>query len=299
MNEYVSVVIPTFNSTNYIEETIQSITSFYPEKYLDIIIVDDCSDDIKKLKKLENKYSCLTVIEKTLKTNAADSRNIGIKNAKYNKVFLLDSDDLYSDSYISHRVALMNCSECSIFFGAFYEVDKYGKKKLVSQEYNCGDIREYLFEKKGDFRTSTISINKELFNGTFFDEKQYKHQDWGFGIRVYDNKENICYDQEPFVKVCSGRHKQMSSQMNIPASKYFLENYLLESKYRLHFIRIHYVNALIQKDKGALVFFDKLLSECDLNAKDKIRYFILSLLHRKIFFHLAPRFISMLKKKLN
>ncbi|MEK0248787.1 glycosyltransferase family 2 protein [Raoultella sp. BAC10a-01-01] len=298
MNEYVSIVIPTFNSTSYIEETILSITSFYPEEYLDVIIVDDCSDDISTLKALESKYRCLTIIEKNFKTNAADSRNIGIRNAKHNNVFLLDSDDLYTEGYIEHRVLLMNETKCAIYFGAFYEVDKQGKSKLVRQEYNGGDIREYIFVNKGDFRTSTISINKKLFNSTFFDEKQYKHQDWGFGIRVYDNEENIYYDKSPFVRVCSGRHKQMSSQMNIPASKYFLENYLLDSKYRLHFIRLHYVNALIQKDKEALVFFDKLLDNCSLNVKDRFRYFILGVLHSKILFPFTPAFISMLKNKL-
>lgn len=54
-----------------------------------------------------------------------------------------------------------------------------------------------------------------------FDPLQFKHQDWGFGIRAYDNKENIIFDEQPFVKICSGRHRQMSSRMNIDASDYF------------------------------------------------------------------------------
>ncbi|HDU4580245.1 TPA: glycosyltransferase family 2 protein, partial [Klebsiella pneumoniae subsp. pneumoniae] len=256
MDDFISVVIPTYNSSRYIADTILSISDYYPEEKLDVILVDDCSEDVQDLKHVITRFNFVRLCEKTKKTNAADSRNIGIKEAKYNNVFLLDSDDFYTDGYLKHRVALMNSSIYgSIFFGAFIEVNEKKEEKIVCNKYNGEDIRDYIFLKKGDFRTSTISINKSQFKPTMFDSSQFKHQDWGFGIRAYDNKENIIFDDQPFVKICSGRHRQMSSKMNIEASDYFLSNYLIDIKYRLYFIRIHYVNSIIQRDKNALIFF--------------------------------------------
>ncbi|HBU1733487.1 glycosyltransferase family 2 protein, partial [Klebsiella pneumoniae] len=289
MDDFISVVIPTYNSSRYIVDTILSISDYYPEEKLDVILVDDCSEDIQDLKQLITQFDFVRVCEKTKKTNAADSRNIGIKEAKYNYIFLLDSDDLYTDGYLKHRVALMNSSfSGSIFFGAFIEVSENKEEKLICNTYNGEDIRDYIFLKKGDFRTSTISINKSRFKPTMFDPLQFKHQDWGFGIRAYDNKENIIFDEQPFVKICSGRHRQMSSRMNIDASDYFLRNYLIDVKYRLYFIRIHYVNSIIQRDKKALIFFDGILKDCALSTRDKFRYFILKKMHSKILFSVSP-----------
>ncbi|HBT9986541.1 TPA: glycosyltransferase family 2 protein [Klebsiella pneumoniae] len=297
MDDFISVVIPTYNSSRYIADTILSISDYYPEEKLDVILVDDCSEDVQDLKHVITRFNFVRLCEKNKKTNAADSRNIGIKEAKYNNVFLLDSDDFYTDGYLKHRVALMNSSIYgSIFFGAFIEVNEKKEEKIVCNKYNGEDIRDYIFLKKGDFRTSTISINKSQFKPTMFDSSQFKHQDWGFGIRAYDNKENIIFDDQPFVKICSGRHRQMSSKMNIEASDYFLSNYLIDIKYRLYFIRIHYVNSIIQRDKNALIFFDRLLKDCVLTPREKIRYSILKTMHSKILFPISPILLQYLKK---
>ncbi|HDT3623894.1 TPA: glycosyltransferase, partial [Klebsiella pneumoniae subsp. pneumoniae] len=108
MDDFISVVIPTYNSSRYIADTILSISDYYPEEKLDVILVDDCSEDVQDLKHVITRFNFVRLCEKTKKTNAADSRNIGIKEAKYNNVFLLDSDDFYTDGYLKHRVALMN-----------------------------------------------------------------------------------------------------------------------------------------------------------------------------------------------
>ncbi|KTG71722.1 hypothetical protein K41_09680, partial [Klebsiella pneumoniae] len=73
-------------------------------------------------------------------------------------------------------------------------------------------------------------------------------------------------------------------------------NYLIDVKYRLYFIRIHYVNSIIQRDKKALIFFDGILKDCALSTRDKFRYFILKKCIAKILFSVSPMLLQYLKK---
>ncbi|HBX3725122.1 TPA: glycosyltransferase, partial [Klebsiella pneumoniae subsp. pneumoniae] len=56
MDDFISVVIPTYNSSRYIVDTILSISDYYPEEKLDVILVDDCSEDIQDLKQLITQF---------------------------------------------------------------------------------------------------------------------------------------------------------------------------------------------------------------------------------------------------
>ncbi|MFH7190851.1 glycosyltransferase, partial [Klebsiella pneumoniae] len=46
-----SVVIPVYNSSSYIAETIESVALSCSEITFEIIVVDDVSDDIEKLRR--------------------------------------------------------------------------------------------------------------------------------------------------------------------------------------------------------------------------------------------------------
>ncbi|MXL86636.1 glycosyltransferase, partial [Klebsiella pneumoniae] len=61
MDDFISVVIPTYNSSRYIVDTILSISDYYPEEKLDVILVDDCSEDIQDLKRLITQFDFVGV----------------------------------------------------------------------------------------------------------------------------------------------------------------------------------------------------------------------------------------------
>ncbi|HBQ8757374.1 TPA: glycosyltransferase family 2 protein [Raoultella ornithinolytica] len=292
----VSIVIPVYNSSRYIEDTIRSVKSSCLDICYEVIIVDDVSDDFEDLSAILSEYEFVTLIVKEGKSNASVSRNIGIQNARFDYVFLLDADDLYSPEYIKHRVELMRSNKHSLYFGAYNSLDPNGVKKPHVSFYDGSDMRDYLFLKNGDIRTSTISINKKFHKGTMFDEKQGKHQDWGFGIKCFNNNESIYYDPTPLINICSGRHFQMSGKMNIDASKYFLNEYLQDEKYYASFINMHYIKAIIQADRTALMYFNSVLDTCDLSLLFKIKYYILKLSTVDVFFGCTVFVLRKIKK---
>lgn len=250
-----TVVIPIFNSTGYISDTLKSIEAASKSSEYEVILIDDCSSDIDKLKKIVSSFVNVRLIEKVSKTNAADSRNIGFLNSKSDYVFFLDSDDHFISGCIDSRITLHKESKAGIIFGNF--ITKLGsvERKSLLPNYNKEDMRDYILIKKGDFRSSVISIDKKYHNKTLFDELSQKHQDWIFAFKCWDHKEKITFDEQYSTVINVDRSSRMSSSMNINASRYLCEKYLNNIKHINNFSKNHWNNMIYFKDYKACEFF--------------------------------------------
>ncbi|NDL62332.1 glycosyltransferase family 2 protein [Acerihabitans arboris] len=289
-----SVVIPIYNSASYIDQTLKSIKNSSADFNVEVILVDDKSDDINIIKNILKKYSFAKVIEKKEKTNAAHSRNIGFENSNFEKVFFLDSDDCFTVEYIINRNKLMDTLEYGVYFGGYTTVINSKKMITYRPEYSNGDMRDYLFLNNGDFRTSTVSIDKKFHKGTLFDPLMKKHQDWGLGIRCYDAGEILYYDNSTYMIIHEGRSNQMSASMNIEASKYFINNYLTNNKHLLSFVEVHIIRAICNKDKKALRFFFGILDGMTLRGSKVIKFRMLKFGSKKYLIGLtSPMLVSL------
>lgn len=161
MNEVkVSVIVLTYNSENFISETISSVFSQNYEN-LEIIVGDDASTDrtLEILGKIRED-SEIDIKIAISKENSGISKNfnqcLSLCSGKY--IFLLGHDDIFLDGKISSQVEFMeknnevNISyhDASVFnseSGAhlyFYNADRHGFHsgdyiKLIKQgTFNCG-----------------------------------------------------------------------------------------------------------------------------------------------------------------
>ncbi|MFB9974391.1 bifunctional glycosyltransferase family 2 protein/CDP-glycerol:glycerophosphate glycerophosphotransferase [Allobacillus sp. SKP2-8] len=95
----VSIIVPFYNTEEYLNECIKSITyQTYPN--LEIILVDDCStDNSKKIAEDFRKIdSRIKITYNQIRSGVGKSRNIGIKKANGDFIYFVDSDD-----YIHHN----------------------------------------------------------------------------------------------------------------------------------------------------------------------------------------------------
>ncbi len=102
----VSVIIPLYNSGNYIKETIQNVLE-QSYKNIEILVVDDGSSDnsLKVAKSFEsNKVKIFTQPNK----GASAARNLGLREAKGEFIQFLDADDLLSTNKIEEQVKILN-----------------------------------------------------------------------------------------------------------------------------------------------------------------------------------------------
>jgi glycosyltransferase involved in cell wall biosynthesis len=87
-----SIIIPVFNHSQYVSESIESALK---QKNAEVIVINDGSTDnsLDIIKKYD-----VVVIDKP-NTGVADSRNVGIEKAKGEYIICLDADDILADDF--------------------------------------------------------------------------------------------------------------------------------------------------------------------------------------------------------
>lgn len=102
----VSIIMPSYNSSEFIKSAIMSVQNQTYETW-ELIIVDDCSDDntIDIINSIDDKRICLY----TNKCNkgAALSRNKALRKAKGRWIAFLDSDDIWLPNKLEKQLEFM------------------------------------------------------------------------------------------------------------------------------------------------------------------------------------------------
>lgn len=103
MNELVSVIVPLYNYSQYIEWTIQSILNQnYPN--FELIIVDDCSTDNSYEVAKKYEQSNVKIMRLDENSGYSKAKNEGIIASKGKYITTLDADDMFTKNSISSRV---------------------------------------------------------------------------------------------------------------------------------------------------------------------------------------------------
>lgn len=123
----VSVIMPVFNSENYILNSVQSVLN-QTYKNIELIIIDDCSTD-KSMKVFEKIIdSRIKILNNKTNMGAAYSRNVGIENAKGRFIAFLDSDDRWDVHKIEKQVSFMLSNDYC------FSYTKYQENNLLNNE---------------------------------------------------------------------------------------------------------------------------------------------------------------------
>lgn len=134
----LSVVITTFNDSDFLPEAIQSIIN-QNQLPAEIIVVNDGSslyheEKIKKIVTEFNKNTKIPIILLNKKNGGPSSaRNLGIKNSKYEYIAFLDADDYWSRTRLSVLLPKIDKtdSNCAAIYTGATLSNKKGKEKFI------------------------------------------------------------------------------------------------------------------------------------------------------------------------
>lgn len=159
-NKLVSIILPNYNSSKYIYQTIKSVLG-QTYKNWNLILVDDCSDNktklvLKKFKKFKNiKFFFLKKNK-----GAAFCRNFAIKNSKSFYLAFIDSDDLWSKNKLKEQINFMEKNKLNFSYTNYYSFEDSGKnlKKITVPKK-----MDFLsFVKNTSIATSTMMVKRSL-----------------------------------------------------------------------------------------------------------------------------------------
>lgn len=264
----VSVIIPTFNNSKTIKETIESVLN-QDFKNLEIIIIDDGSTDnteeiIKELKIDQLKYF------KKENSGPSDTRNYGVKNASGEFIFFLDADDLIHKTYIQKCVDILNNDKSKeiIYSKASFFGSKTGEWKL--KEFTILD-----FLKQNCIHISCLLRKKTFLKVGGFDTKLKILEDWDLWMRIIDGNENAIYRIPEKLFYYRKRNDKTSITSTLHKKEIFNESYLYvySKNYKYY-----------KKNKLDII---QLLNSEKINSKYKRKYF--SIWYIKIFYKLLNK----------
>jgi len=165
-----SIVIPTYNSANSIEQTLHSCfeQSF---KDFEIVIVDDGSNDATLDVLAQINDSRLVVVSQE-NAGPAAARNHGMRVACGDYIAFLDSDDIWFPDFLMQAEAALSRDANQLLYGQIIVdrgVGRYWVKPDVAIQSN-ESIYDYLYLKGCFIQTSTMIIPATLASQVSWDE---------------------------------------------------------------------------------------------------------------------------------
>ncbi len=232
---FISVVIPTYNSEDFITKTLETVFSQTYDNY-EVIVSDDGSTDntvdvVRSFFLQNSSRKKALLINKHEGPGAA--RNKGIKSASGDWISFLDSDDLWNHNKLESIVGYIRKND-DIDLVCHSLIVKDGLKETLMDpsKYFNNKIDPFLSMYRGNYLyTSALTIEKNiLYQAGLFDNKLLSAQDYDLWLRLgLINKIKMGFIEDPLSihivregSISSNVERRLKCMLEI-SQKYYVE----------------------------------------------------------------------------
>ncbi len=210
-NLKISVIIPVYNSSIFINRCLNTLIKQNFTKPFEIIFIDDGSTDntieIIKKKKLKN----IKIFNLTSNFGPSTARNIGIKHAKGEYIYFLDSDDSIEINTLNKLYKTAKEKNYDIVFADKKRIEKnkdqrkniflYDKDKEFFKRDILKELKKRFYEPlyMGGLIGCTGRLIKRSIitkNKVFFNQKLRIREDDTFSWDIFSHVKKIKYVKE-------------------------------------------------------------------------------------------------------
>lgn len=192
----ISVIIPTYNREKVIERAVHSVLNQANCDSLEVIVVDDCSNDATEevIKNISDSRVKFARLEKN--SGACVARNKGIELACGEYIAFQDSDDEWLPNKLEIQLREMKENNAMVSFCSFYKINEnLGTKAVFPQNVSNGFIDYKRLLKKSIVSTQCIVAKRECFDSVKFDPQMPRLQDWDIILSLAQKYEVFHVDQ--------------------------------------------------------------------------------------------------------
>jgi glycosyltransferase involved in cell wall biosynthesis len=157
----VSVVVPTYNRAELIQEAIESVLRQTTPVH-ELIVVDDGSTD--STCELVRAYGDRAVLLRHDHRGAAAARNRGLARATGDWIAFLDSDDVWTPTKLEKQLQYLDRHpQCGFVHAGYYEFGEHERVVPAPSPFVSGDHRvEHLLFAAGWICTSTALVRRSI-----------------------------------------------------------------------------------------------------------------------------------------
>ncbi|MBI3694166.1 MAG: glycosyltransferase, partial [Acidobacteria bacterium] len=184
----VSVVIPCYNPTRFLRETLASVRA-QTAPPVEIILVNDGTDQPESLRVLESVASEVTRVIEQPNLGLAAARNTGFAVASGDYVLPLDADDHIEPGFLAETAAALEAHPEAGFVYTDYRV--FGETRYVER---LGDYNLYhLLDRNICIYASLIRRADWEAAGGYDPSMRLGYEDWEFWLRLAERGRYGCH----------------------------------------------------------------------------------------------------------
>lgn len=247
-NNIVSIIMPAYNSENYIKEAIESVLKQTYSEW-ELLIVDDCSGD--RTGSVIQEYSDARIQYTRLLENSgvAKARNTGIDNSNGRFIAFLDSDDIWLENKLSQQIDFMLTNDIAFSFTQYRQF-----KDDIARAFKLIDVPDKVDYKKmlkyNAIGCSTVIIDRQKVPEIYMPEN-VKHEDYvnwlkvlKTGITAYGLKKDLVRYRLSSNSISSNKYKSALwtwhiyrhvEKLSLPEALFYFANYAVNGIKKVYF----------------------------------------------------------------
>lgn len=210
MEALVSIITATYNSEEFIEDTVQSVLNQTYTNW-ELIIIDDASRDntFSIISEYAPMHSNIKIFQNGNNQGAAITRNRGIKEAKGDFIAFLDGDDLWKPQKLEKQLKFMLDNNADVSFSSYDLMDESGNflcktvKALPKLEYKKFLKCNYIGNLTGIYNTKAL--------GKIYAPDLRKRQDWLLWLKAVKASNKPAFGMEESLALYRVRKNSISS----------------------------------------------------------------------------------------
>ncbi|MEM5564581.1 glycosyltransferase family 2 protein [Psychroserpens sp. AS72] len=195
MSPLVSIIIPTFNRSSLISETLESVIRQTYNNWECIIVDDGSTDTTDELMQAyierDQRFKYYHRPNEHL-SGGNGARNYGFSKSKGEYIQWFDSDDIMAPDFIAAKIEpFLESSDIDVVFSAFENVNEKGERTRIANQSFSGNILNDLVDYNVSFGPYSFMLRRDKLDKIKYDETLKKNQDLDFFFRFFTSLSDI------------------------------------------------------------------------------------------------------------
>ena len=215
--DLVSVIMPTYNASKYLADSINSILN-QTYKNLELLITDDAStapNTLQLVQEIESRDNRVNILYLKENHGAGYARNKSIERAKGRYIAFCDSDDRWTTDKLEKQIAFMNVKKCALSCASYIIFD--GETQEEIGFYTAPKKITYgMMKRDNKVGCLTAIYDIKMLGRKFFMPTIRKRQDWALFLQIIKECK-VCYSypSKPLAYYCVRKNSISSNKMSL------------------------------------------------------------------------------------